>query len=429
VVSLYTCYHIFSKHPLHYSNRAVFLHYNIATILHQVLYTCNINIIVATIKKETTGPLSVHLAILMSKNNNGNQKRTLLDRSIVTILPNDNADHPHRHETPSRQAGIPADEERLYRMHGTSLIAQACQHILEVPQIYPTATVLFHRFYHQVSLRDADVWSTALACTLLAAKMEEVAAKVTVRRLVLAFVHLYRRRTFLLEGDHEILQRILQRKQTVAAHPHAADWSLDQKYDQLQTAVPALSRTGPVWKEWHDAVVRAESRLLRQLGFTLYWIPDRHPHRFVPHICRVLLDKHDNPLSEAALRYCDRSCRLDLCVRYAPEVIACAAVYVALLDRQETVVIDDRKNSSAPWWHVVCGSTHDHELSIVGNALLALADAATNATRSTGDDADDVRIADQAFLKSHCEGNGSFNDPGSFVWEMLVATDDSVNNS
>lgn len=337
--------------------------------------------------------------------NGSNNKRTLLDRSIVTILQNPD-------QTRSRKAGIRAAEERLYRLHGTSLIAEACR-MLTVPQIHPTATTLFHRFYHQVSLKETDVWSTAMACTLLAAKIEEpVAGRVAVRNLVLTFVHLYRRRTLVLEKDEEVLQTILKHE-AVAAHAAAAALSLDEKFEKLRNEVPALSLMGPVWKEWHDAVVQAESRLLRQLGFTFYWIPNQHPHRFVPHFCNALLeDDNQAAVTEAALQYCNLSCRLDLCVRHAPETIACAAIYLALLDRRE--VVDSKQTC---WWHVFCGSAHDDDLSIIGNAILGLRD------RDNGD----VRVASRAFLKSHLPDDGSFNDPRSFVWEMMVATNNKGN--
>jgi len=349
---------------------------------------------------------------------NGNHKRTLLDRSIVTILPDPD-------QTPSHKAGIDCDDERLYRLSGTSLMEQVCCHILKVPQIYPTATVLFHRFFHQVSFLEANVWSVSMACTLLAAKIEEVSARVSMRQLVLAYVHLYRRRSMVLLDDDDgggdekrtrLLAFILNHKK-VAYHSLAPTLSLDAKRKRLETEVPPLSMTGPVWKEWHDAVIQAESRLLRQLGFTFYWIPNQHPHRFVSHFCQALVvdDEDDQKqqqeqLTDAALHYCNQSCRLDLCVRYAPEVVACAAIYLALLlDRKE---IQQRTTESRPWWHVFCGHSHDQDLSIISNVILGLLDQNTIG---------DVQVASTAFLKSHgSTRTPSFNDPGSFVWEMLV---------
>jgi len=259
----------------------------------------------------------------------------------------------------------------------------------------------------------------AMACTLLAAKLEEVAAgRVSMRQLVLAYVHIYRRRTLvMMEKASSAGELMLKHREFVAYHSIATTLSLEAKEGKLQAEVPSLSMMGPVWKEWHDAVIQAESRLLRQLGFMFYWItPDKHPHRFVPHFCNALLSPGDEDkdnskttqqeLIQTALHYCMLSCRLDLCVRYAPEVIACATIYLSLLDRRENV--------ASPWWHVFCGTEHDQDISAICNAILGIADSKNN----------DERIASTMFLKSLGKDVISFNDPGSFVWEMLVESMD-----
>jgi hypothetical protein len=67
----------------------------------------------------------------------------------------------------------------------------------------------------------------------------------------------------------------------------AQTWSLEQK-EQILAKTPLPMKLGPVYKEWHDQVSQMEAAVLRQLGFTLYWIPDSHPHKFILYFCRVL---------------------------------------------------------------------------------------------------------------------------------------------
>lgn len=350
----------------------------------------------------------------MSGHEASSKRLTLLDRSIVTVLTHS---HPPDH-TPSRAQGISAREERLYRLHGTGLLREACCMVLAVPKIYPTATVLFHRFLHQVSLKEIDVWSLAMACTLLAAKIEEIVSRVSVRNIVLTFVHLYRRRTLLLESNPSILQKLIQHPR-VAVSIVAASMSFQEKQERVEREVPSLSMMGPIWKEWHTAVVQAESRLLRQLGFTVYWIPEQHPHRFVQPFCNALqIDtESQTTLVVAALQYCDIACRLDLAVRFQPQLIACAAIYISLPILKNSQSTACRNNVRVCWWHIFCGNTHDREISTIANAILGL-------ESSNGSNDDDVDVANKTFLISHCTtetiSHSSFNDPKSFVYTMLV---------
>jgi cyclin L len=416
---------------------------------------------------------------------------TLLDRSIPVQLP-------HVDETASRRDSISAGTERLHRLHGTSIVQQACR-ILSAEQLLlphenndngakddwalvdATACVLLHRFLQAVSLRDMDVWSVAMASTFLAAKLHDV--PLTIRALILAYIHIYRQRTLLVimhgqKGDpDEMAASLIQRYSDVLAispSVHALPWAARRTI--LQHDVPAVSTAGPVWKEWHDAVVRTEQAILRQLGFVLYWIPESHPHWYAAplvhalvHIRRSNLDAQSNDddvattnttampssvvetqLLHDTLRYCQLSSRLDLCLRMEPAVICTAAIHCALLQMATTTKTSAEEDSTKlplaapslstgpndndddPWWMVFCSnvkSTPDsqaamsvpHEpppplprqqlaqdLSNAVNALLGLEDE-TNL---------DVQMANHAYVTSL--NGGSFVDPTSFVWEMLV---------
>jgi hypothetical protein len=343
---------------------------------------------------------------------------TRLDRTIVTIFPPDGSDPD---DTPSRRDEISVAEERLQRLHGVILIQSACCILIKAPSCYPTAAVIFHRFFHQVSLRQVDVWSVAMAATLLAFKIEDVA--LPIRKLILAFVHLYRRQTLLLllnDDDDNANSVVLLDQQQILGHPQLAVCPLaksllstNQKLKHLREKIPALSPMGAIYKEWHDAVLQTESHILRQLGFTLHWIPDQHPHKYIPHLVSALRLNNEAlevQLSQTAWKYCNCSCQLDLCVRFSPSKIACAAMYLVLLDHHGEYRFSPHIN-----WQLLLDNGADdnnnnaNHLSVIANAILGLCDEKNV----------DMVIASKGFVKSH-NAKPSFNDPGSFLWEMLL---------
>jgi cyclin L len=308
---------------------------------------------------------------------------TVVDRSIKIVLSDPDS-------TGSRKAGIPASLERLHKLHGTSLLSSASRLLKLNTSTYVSSCTIFHRYCHQVSLKEMNVWSVALASTVLACKIEEDPRPM--RHVILMYARIYRKRRLLLSDDAASLAS----HKSVASSELAKTASLDENEALLRQVKP-MSPLGPVYQEWYNEVVETENRILRQLGFTLYWIPDSHPHTFVLYFVQGL-DIHQKELCQQAWNYCNDSCRLDLCLRFPPEVIACTAIFMAACDCHVDL-------PGKAWWHVFVGGNRDDQIAAIGNALLSLREEST-----------EIKIATLAFLPS--VGGQAFNDPDSYLWSI-----------
>mmetsp|Transcript_27720 Transcript_27720/g.41952 ORF Transcript_27720/g.41952 Transcript_27720/m.41952 type:complete len:342 (-) Transcript_27720:220-1245(-) len=331
------------------------------------------------------------------KDNIKKSSLSVVDRSLKIVLKNDEQTASQLDDAHS----ITAPFERIHRLHGTSLIASA-SHLLRLgPSTYASSCTIFHRYCHQVSLWDMDVWSTAMAATVLACKIEEEPRPL--RRIILIYNRLYRRRRLVCVEEVEVATKILESSH-VAASELAKSKSYSEKEAILRQIKP-MSPLGPVYDVWYKAVVEKENQMLRQLGFTLYWIPDSHPHKFILYFLRFLLqdnkcEKVKEEFSQRAWNYCNDSCRLDLCIRYESETIACVSLYLAAQDCGLIL--------PTHWWRELLsckenGNDVGGTLATLGNAILSLQEV-------------DATIAACSFLPS-LKGD-AFNDVESYLWSV-----------
>lgn len=137
--------------------------------------------------------------------------------------------------TPSRQAGIPADIEDDLRTYGCKLIAQA-GHLLSQKQVaLSTASILFQRFFYTSPLTQFSIGDVGMGALYLASKLEE--CQLRIRDLV------------------NVYDLLLQK----------ADWEASSRTGQFSYMPhPYFSST---FYDLRDSIVVAEMQLLKRLGF------------------------------------------------------------------------------------------------------------------------------------------------------------------
>ncbi|VDL99147.1 unnamed protein product [Schistocephalus solidus] len=173
--------------------------------------------------------------------------------------------------TPSASDGIDAETEGDLRFLGCELI-QDSGYLLKLPQMaMATAQVLYQRFFYSKSFAR----------------------------------HFYEVIFFLLKSVLGVFATSLT--YLLMARPFTPVL-LDQSYINLK-----------------NQVIKAERRILKELGFCVH---GKHPHKLV--ICYLqTLGLEKSELAQISWNYMNDVLRTDVFVRYFPEAVACACIFLA----------------------------------------------------------------------------------------------------
>jgi hypothetical protein len=96
-----------------------------------------------------------------------------------------------------------------------------------------------------------------------------------------------------------------------------------------------------------NLVIKAERRVLKELGFCVHI---KHPHKIIVMYLQVLGFEKNQKLMQYSWNYMNDSLRTDVFVRYQPETVACACIYLTARKLQLPLP----KN---PSWYSIFGAT------------------------------------------------------------------------
>merc|ERR1712013_317353 len=170
---------------------------------------------------------------------------------------------------------------------GCNLI-QTAGKLLRLPQVaMATGCVLFQRFFYAKSFVTNSMEVVAMGCVCLACKIEEAQPARRVRDVINVFTH------------------IKQVRQGKPIKPVILDG------DYIRTK---------------NDVIKAERRVLKDLGFCVHI---KHPHKLIVMYMQFLGFQADEKFVQMSWNFMNDSLRADCFVRYQPETIACACIYLS----------------------------------------------------------------------------------------------------
>ncbi|XP_039961654.1 cyclin-L1 [Bactrocera neohumeralis] len=236
-----------------------------------------------------------------------------LFNKIVLTLENSLIPEAKLNATPSHVDGLDPETEKDLRILGCELI-QTAGILLKLPQVaMATGQVIFQRFFYSKSFVRYNMETVAMSCVCLASKIEEAPRRI--RDVINVFHHI----------------------KQVRAQKDIAPMILDQAYTNLKTQV-----------------IKAERRVLKELGFCVHV---KHPHKLIVMYLQVMKYEKHEKLMQMSWNFMNDSLRTDVFMRYQPETIACACIYLSA----RKLVIPLPNN---PPWFGIFRVSEDHIVDI-----------------------------------------------------------------
>lgn len=196
--------------------------------------------------------------------------------------------------SPSRQDGISLEEEKQLRRQGVQFIDLTSRSI-KLPRIAAaTANVFFHRFFALQSFRKHCHFDVAVACCFLASKVEESPRKI--QDVIKAGYLVWNKRPL--------------------------DVSTTE-YESIRVKI-----------------LKYERILLQTLNFDLCV---DHPYRFLIdtvkslNLVGIVEEKKKKDFAQRAVNYLNDSAQTSLCLRYTPQTIASACIYLSAAHLDMTI--------------------------------------------------------------------------------------------
>eukprot|EP00794_Sanderia_malayensis_P015021 gene15021-16571_t len=227
-------------------------------------------------------------------------------------------------ETPSMKDGLDKEIEIDLRILGCEFI-QTAGILLKLPQVaMATGQILLQRFYYsksfvkhdvekfaEIQRRKCDISNLnvpnlqicAMACIFLAAKIEESPRRL--RDVINVFHHIKQKRS--------------------------------------KRPIVAMDYYSSAYFSMKNSVIKAERRVLKELGFCVHV---KVPHKIIITYLQILEHEKNIALTQRAWNYMNDGLRTNVFLKYAPEKIGCACIFLAA--RTLKIVLPLRP----PWWEL-----------------------------------------------------------------------------